>query len=185
MTAIGGRRGHVQGELLHEIDRDLASQPVLMPMYERYYNLIWKRLKRYEFRRRYIHGASTWYPYLFTPVAACVGRVYLGEPIIAPPEEIADLAEREFEGHGASVFEYVRGLRQAYAIPILRAEEYEPIRIGDLREPMGSFNPPRDYLRLGLNARLNAALEASMSGPPIRSINVETDHRQRHRWPSP
>jgi hypothetical protein len=27
-------------------------------------------------------------------------------------------------------------------------------------------------------------LEEAMTGPPIRSINIETDHKQRHRWPS-
>jgi len=184
MTATKKRRGDVQAELLHELDRDLAPQPVLMAVYARYFNLIWERKKRYEYRRRYIHGASTWYPYLFTPVAAVVGRVTLGEPIIASPAEIADVAEREFEGHGDSVFDYVQGLKQAYAIPILRAEEYEAVPIGALREPMGCFHPPKDYLRLALNSQLLATLEAAMSGPPLRSLDLEADHRQRHRWPS-
>ncbi len=183
MTATKKRRGDVQAELLHEIDRNSTPQPVLMAVYARYYDLIWERRKRYEYRRRYVHGASIWYAYLFAPVAAVVGRVVLGEPVVAPPEEIAAIAEREFEGNGESVYEYVRGFKQAYAIPILRAEEYEPLHLSDLREPMGSFHPPRDYLRLALNVRLMATLEAAMSGPPIRSIDVEADHKQRHHWP--
>jgi predicted transcriptional regulator len=179
------RRGDVQAELLHSIDRKLAPQPVFMAVFPRFYKLIWSGEKRYEYRRRYIDGASTWYPYLFTPVAGVVGRVSLGEPIIASPTEIADVAETEFEGHGDSVYQYVRGLRQAYAIPILRAEEHGPVPIGDLREVLGTFNPPKDYLRLLFNARLLTRLEDAMLGPPLRSIDVEAAHKQRHRWPNP
>ncbi|MGW4412982.1 hypothetical protein ACWEJ6_54110 [Nonomuraea sp. NPDC004702] len=124
-------------------------EPIMMTLYAEYYELMWQGLKTYEFRRRFLRDQPvTWWVYLNAPVSRLMAVIDLGPAIVGSPQEIAAIAERGNPGNGASVLEYVQDLEQAYAIPILRVREFEGLSETELRERLGSWQPPHGYLRL-------------------------------------
>jgi hypothetical protein len=62
------RKGAQQQDLFSEADAGLVPEPVLMGLHPEYYELIWRGLKRHEFRRRFVEGRpARWFVYLNTP----------------------------------------------------------------------------------------------------------------------
>lgn len=159
---------------LFDGDETPDSEPVLMALYEKYYELIWQGLKRHEFRRRFLSGRpTTWYVYL-TPVSRLAAVIDLGSAVEGSPEVVAGIAEQARPGNGASVLEYVRDLDKAYAIPILAVREYAGMTAQELRAELGTWHPPQGYLRLRNPANLNLLriCEKVTSGPATREMSV-------------
>lgn len=156
-------------------DDDAAQEPepVLMALNKQYYDLFWLGLKTHEFRKRFLEGRVVrWFVYLTAP-ASCLGPVIdLAPAVVAPPEQIAEIAERTRAGNGASVLDYVQGLERAFAIPALHIAEYPSLSIEELRAELGEFHPPQGYVRLAQHPRLMEICEKLSAGVPVRKMTV-------------
>lgn len=171
MRSVGDTDGSAREGLFSDVEP--LPEPVLMALHAEYYDLIWQGQKIHEFRKRFLRGAATrWFVYLNAPVSRLAAVIDLGPAVVDIPDRIAEIAERTREGNGASVFEYVKDLAKAFAIPILAVREYPGLSAADLREALGSFHPPQGYLRLNNNAELLALAEKMAAETPIREMTV-------------
>lgn len=153
----------------------VEPEPILMTLHAEYYDLMWRGLKRHEFRRRFLAGRPVmWWVYLNAPVSRLCSIVDLGPAIVGSPQEVAEIAEHVRPGNGAGVLEYVRDLEQAYAIPILRVREYEGLSAEELRAQLGSWHPPQGYMLLRNPGNLDIwrLCEKIAGGEPIRQMTV-------------
>ncbi|WP_199823903.1 hypothetical protein [Streptomyces sp. NBRC 109706] len=150
-----------------------SSEPVLMSLNPEYYDLMWRGLKRHEFRRRYLSGRpTTWYVYLTTPASRLAAVIDLGTAIEDTPERIAALAEEVREGNGASVYAYLDGLERGFAMPIRRAREYEGFSADELRDLLGSFHPPQGYTLIGRHPQWQAVCDKLTAQPTARGTTL-------------
>jgi predicted transcriptional regulator len=167
MGTIGDTEGSVQEGLFADVGS--APEPILMALHAEYYDLIWNGEKIHEFRKRFLKGTpARWFVYLNAPVSRLAAVIDLAPAVVDVPERIAEIAERTRRGNGASVFDYVRGLEEAFAIPILAVREYAGLTLADLRAELGAFHPPQGYLRLNNNPELLALVEKMATDVPIR-----------------
>lgn len=167
----GDADGSVQEGLFGVVEP--SPEPVLMALHAEYYDLIWRGEKIHEFRRRFLKGTPVrWFAYLNAPVSRLAAVIDLGPAVVDTPERIAEIAERTRKGNGTSVFDYVKDLEEAFAIPILAVREYPGLSVADLREELGGFHPPQGYLRLNNHSALLALAEKIAADPPIREKTV-------------
>ena len=149
LVADGGDMSARQDELFGAEEWALSPEPVMMALDARYYELIWKRQKTHEFRRRFLEARpARWFVYLNAPVSRLAAVIDLGPSLVGAPEQIAAIAERARPGNGASVLEYTKDLKRAFALPILHVAEYPGMSAADLRAQLGQFHPPQGYIRL-------------------------------------
>lgn len=149
-------------------------EPVVMALHRRYYDLIWQGQKHHEFRRRFLVDTPTrWFVWFNAPVSTLSAVIDLGPAIVAPPEQVAEIAEQTRRGNGASVLEYVRDLEQAFAIPILRVREYQGLSGEELRAELGAWHPPQGYIRLNQHRALKALCDKLLADTPTREMLVE------------
>jgi len=167
------RNGNVQQDLFSLTDADQAvPEPVLMSLNPAYYELIWSGEKHFEYRRRYLHGPTEWFAWLTKPTSRLGSVIELGTPVIGPPAEIAELAERSRPGNGESVFEYTQDLPVAYAVPIVRVREVAGPNLRELRARLGRFSPPQNYVRLRHNPALLGLCRELLTLPVTRQMTV-------------
>ncbi|GAA0979434.1 hypothetical protein GCM10009555_044130 [Acrocarpospora macrocephala] len=172
VMGIGGVAPQQEG-LFGDAGSGDVPEPVLMALHAEYYELIWRGLKRHEFRRRFLEGRSTrWFVYLNAPVSRLAAVIDLGPAVVDAPQQIAAIAEQARTGNGASVLEYVQDLERAFAIPILHVAEYPGLSAAELRDELGAFHPPQGYVRLNQHPRLLAICEKVSAETPIRRMSV-------------
>jgi hypothetical protein len=101
----GGKgAGRLQEELFAAAACRASAEPVLMALRPEFYELIWRGLKRHEFRRRFVEGRPVrWFVYLNAPVSRLAAVIGLGPAVVDVPERIAAIAEAARPGNGASV----------------------------------------------------------------------------------
>jgi len=164
----------VQDDLFGAAEVDLPVKRVLMSLNPEYYDLIWQRLKRHEFRRRYLTGQpTTWFVYLTAPVSRLAAVIDLDTAIVASPARVADIAEQAREGNGASVFEYLKDLDNGFALPIRRVREFPGFAAGELTELLGKFHPPQGYTLIDNHPSLAAVCDKLIASDPERELVVE------------
>lgn len=168
------RRDCVQPEILADSDAIHAHQPILMGIHLRYYKLIWGGTKKYEYRRRFIHGSSRWYTYVLSPAARLYAIATLDTPIVAPPLDIADVAEESDPGSGESVWRYMRGLRYGYAIPILSVVEYPGLARRQIADGSRVLRSREGYVRLAYNPTLLKTVSLDLFQQPTRAYDLES-----------
>jgi predicted transcriptional regulator len=150
-----------------------SVERVLMSLNPVYYNLIWDGLKRHEFRRRYLTGQPTqWFVYLTAPISRLTAVIDLDEPIVDTPRHIADLAEQARGGNGATVFDYLKDLKQGFAMPITTVREHDGFNVEQLVDRLGSFHPPQGYTLVNRNPALAALCDDLVFGPVMREMTV-------------
>lgn len=147
---------------------------LLLSLRPPYYYQMKAGTKRYEYRRRFVAQPCTTFLYLGTtprdPLSGSIpARVELGQPIIDHPERIAELAESQNPGSGASILKYMAGLDRGYAIPIGELTDIVPVRIEELRRLSSAFRPPQSYLVVNNFPKLLGLLLAG-SPAPTRTI---------------
>lgn len=153
---------------------------VLMSLNPAYYELIWRGLKRHEFRRRYLAGRpTTWFVYLTAPASKLAAVIDLGPAVVDTPRRIADLAEQARAGNGNSVHEYLKDLTQGFAIPITKVREYPGFTVDELTGMLGSFHPPQGYTLVDRHPALARVCDKLTSADPVRELVV------RHPTPVP
>jgi predicted transcriptional regulator len=151
----------------------LDAEPVLMALKPEFYELIWRGLKRHEFRRRFVEGRRVrWFVYLNAPVSRLAAVIDLRPAIVDSPVRVAAIAEAARPGNGTSVLEYVRDLDRAFAIPILNVTEYPGLPFAELQAELGAFHPPQGYVRLVKHPQLLAACEKMAADAPVRPLRV-------------
>jgi predicted transcriptional regulator len=172
-VTVGKEAGQLQDGLFSAAAYQGSAEPVLMALNPEFYELIWRGLKRHEFRRRFLEGRLVrWFVYLNAPVSRLAAVIDLGLAIVDVPERVAAIAEAARPGNGASVLEYVRDLDRAFAIPILGVTEYPGVPLGDLRAELGTFHPPQGYVRLAQHGPLLAVCEKMAADAPVRRMKV-------------
>ncbi len=169
----GKGAGQLQQGLFASAECQVSAEPVLMALKPEFYELIWRGLKRHEFRRRFVEGRRVrWFVYLNAPVSRLAAVIDLGPAVVDVPERIAAIAEAARPGNGASVLEYVRDLDRAFAIPIVGVAEYPGLPVADLQAELGIFHPPQGYVRLARHRLLLAVCEKMAADAPVRTLKV-------------
>jgi len=164
----------VQDDLFGTADLDLPVERVLMSLNPEYYELIWQRLKRHEFRRRYLAGRPTrWFVYLTTPVSKLAAVIDLDTAIVDTPQRIAEIAERARVGNGESVYAYLKDLQRGFAIPIMKVREYPGFTAEDLTGLLGSFHSPQGYTLVDRNPTLASVCDKLTSADVVRELVVQ------------
>jgi predicted transcriptional regulator len=164
----------VQDDLFGTAEVDLPVERVLMSLNPEYYELIWQRLKRHEFRRRYLAGRpTTWFVYLTAPVSTLAAVIDLDEAVVASPTRIAEIAEQARVGNGESVFEYLKDLENGFALPIKKVREFPGFTAEELTGMLGTFHPPQGYTLVDKNPTLAGVCDKLMSAEPVRELVVE------------
>ncbi|QIZ37238.1 hypothetical protein [Saccharopolyspora sp. ASAGF58] len=164
----------MQDGLFDTADATLTPERVLMSLNPEYYKLIWQRLKRHEFRRRFLQGRpTTWYVYLTTPLSTLAAVIDLDEAIVDTPRSIADLAEQARVGNGASVFEYLQDLKRGFALPIKNVREYAGFTADELADMLGGFHPPQGYILIDKHPTWAGVCDKLISTDVVRELVVE------------
>lgn len=134
--------------------------PIMLSLQPQYMQEIREGTKCYEYRRKYRKERTRAFIYENAPVGAVTAVLELDEPIVAPPSEIARIADGVRRGHGASVLEYMRGLDVGFVVPIRAWEDIEPVGQQALRSVHPQFVPPQSYVLLDRY-------------PPVRDLVME------------
>jgi predicted transcriptional regulator len=118
-----------------------------------YYYQMKAGTKKYEYRRRFVRRPSITFLYLGTspsdPLTSTIpAYVRFDTPIIDHPSKIGDIAESQKPGSSKSILEYMSGLTEGFAIPVLDVEDIEMVRLGELRHHFPHFVPPQSYIVL-------------------------------------
>jgi predicted transcriptional regulator len=163
----------VQDDLFGTVEFDHPIERVLMSLNPAYYELIWQRHKRHEFRRRYRAGSpTTWFVYLTTPVSKLAAVIDLDQAIVVSPQRIAHLAEQAHAGNGESVYEYLKDLQRGFALPIKRVREFPGFTAEYLTGMLGSFHPPQGYTLVDKNPALAEVCDRLISSEVVRELVV-------------
>lgn len=161
-------------DLFAAADVPLPPERVLMSLNPQYYDLIWQRLKRHEFRRRFLQGRPvTWLVYLTAPVSKLAAVIDLDEAIVDTPQRIADLAEQANPGNGTSVFGYLKDLERGFALPIKKVREYGGFTADELADMLGGFHPPQGYTLIDKHPTLAGVCDKLISTNVTRELVVE------------
>ena len=164
----------MQDELFGAADLDLPVERVLMSLNPEYYELIWQRVKRHEFRRRYLAGRpTTWLVYLTAPVSTLAAVIDLDTAIVDNPHRIAAIAEQDRVGNGESVYKYLKDLENGFAIPIMKVREYAGFTAEDLAGMLGSFHPPQGYTLVDRHPALANVCDTLVSGDMVRELVLQ------------
>lgn len=165
----------MQDDLFRAASLDLPArgERVLMSLNPEYYELIWRGLKRHEFRRRYLADRpTTWFVYLTAPVSTLAAVIDLDPAIVDVPRRIADIAEQARVGNGESVHAYLKDLERGFAIPIKRVREYPGYTAKELAGMLGSFHPPQGYTLIDRHPALASVCGKLTSAQPVRELAV-------------
>ncbi|SHG79640.1 hypothetical protein [Streptoalloteichus hindustanus] len=166
----------MQDDLFGAADLDLPveRERVLMSLNPEYYELIWQRLKRHEFRRRYLADRpTTWFVYLTAPVSKLAAVIDLAPAVVDTPRRIADIAEQAHVGNGKSVYEYLKDLERGFAIPIRQVREYPGFTAEELTGILGSFHPPQGYTLVDRNPALVGVCTKLTSVDVVRELIIQ------------
>ncbi|MDB4897787.1 MAG: family N-acetyltransferase [Firmicutes bacterium] len=104
--------------------------------------------KQYEYRRRFANRPTAAFLYVSSPVKAVCGFVEFGQPIVGSPRAIGEVAEGERPGSGAMIEQFMAGVRQGYAIPVLSFRETPAVSLDALRHAFAPFAAPQSYIIL-------------------------------------
>lgn len=164
----------MQDDLFGTAEFDLPVERVLMSLNPEYYELIWQRLKRHEFRRRYLADRpTTWFVYLTAPVSTLAAVIDLDEAVVASPTRIAEIAEQARAGNGQSVFDYLKDLENGFALPIKKVREFPGFTAEELTGMLGTFHPPQGYTLVDKNPALASVCDKLTLTDPVRELVVE------------
>lgn len=148
---------------------DRGPLRVLMSLYSEYYSLLWRGLKRHEFRRRYVRRrATSWYVYLNPPESRLAAVIELGTAIVDSPGALADLANRDGPGTGNAVLKYLADCDHGLAMPIRSVSEYEGLSARELANMVGDFHPPRGYTLIDQHADWARACDRLTASQVVR-----------------
>lgn len=152
----------------------LPVERVLMSLNPEYYELIWQRLKRHEFRRRYLIGRpTTWFVYLTAPVSKLAAVIDLDEAIVDTPARIGEIAEQARVGNGESVYAYLKDIERGFALPIKQVREYAGFTAEDLTGMLGSFHPPQGYTLVDRHPALANVCDKLVGSQVVRELVVQ------------
>ena len=129
-------------------------EPLLISLKKKWLDAIISGQKRHEFRRAFFQRPSCAFVYVVAPHSVISHVVWLGEPIVAPPSQIAAIAERERPGGGRSILEYLGNRQVGFAIPVIGVDSIKPLMLSEIRSHFPSFMPPQHYVRLSRHPRL-------------------------------
>jgi predicted transcriptional regulator len=139
-----------------------------------YYELIWARAKRHEFRRRFLTGTPvSWLVFLTAPASALAAVIDLQPAIVDEPCRIAALADQARPGNGASVYAYLRDVPRGYAMPITRVREYPAHPLHVLRVQIPDFPQPRGHTVIEDHSPLAAVYDTFTANPPLREMTIQ------------
>ena len=135
------------------------SKCVLMSLREEYYNAMLEGRKHFEYRTRYLKGASEAYIYISKTKKSIVAKIKFGEPIIGDANTIALIAEQEEPGSYNGMMEYLYN-NIGYAIPVEEIVPIEEVSLNELQQQFPNFVVPQSYYILDKKPELLSFLES-------------------------
>jgi len=137
---------------------------LLMSIEKKYFDLMLKGKKKYEFRRKFINTLCNAFIYIPSPISEIQGFVEFGKPIIGRPEKINQIAlsQNINTGEDSDILEYMNGIDIGYAIPVNKSRKLKkPVTLAFLRKHY-SFTAPQSYIILDRKPRLLNYLLSSL-----------------------
>lgn len=135
---------------IFEIDKPC----LLMSLKQQYHSMIENGLKRYEYRRKFVDFPVNAYIYISYPVMKIMSYIEFGRPIIGSPKSIAKIAENDELGSGSRILNYLCGLKEGYAIPIIKFTRIKEVSLEEIRKVIPNFMPPQSYMYMSKKIRL-------------------------------
>ena len=125
---------------------------IMISLKPEYIQMILRGEKKYEYRRGILYKeACHALIYSSSPQMSLFFYAKLGEPVIAPREEISQLRESEGGCSYEEMMAYLEGAKQCSATPILEYKKFKEIDLYELRQLKEGFHPPQrvTYLKEG------------------------------------
>lgn len=133
-------------------------EPVVISLKKRWIDEMVRGTKRHEFRRVFPRVATCAFVYVVAPVGAVSHVVWFGAPVEGPPQQIAEIGERERPGGGDSLLEYFGSRNTVFAAPVEAMSSVDPLTLAMIRQEVPRFMPPQSYLCLRNHPELMAIL---------------------------
>ncbi|MCQ4088370.1 GNAT family N-acetyltransferase [Saccharibacillus sp. JS10] len=149
------------GEVGTSITMVTGEPPIILSLRPAPYQALSEGSKKHEFRRRFPDAPTEAFLYLSAPVSSVVAYAKFGKPIIATPEQLAELAENDEAGTYAGTLEYFKGATKGYALPLLELQPIKPMPLTVLRDQYG-FRPPLSYRRVEQDSELERELRSRL-----------------------
>lgn len=136
-----------------ELDILQEKRVIILSLQPEPYDKIVKGVKKYEFRRRFLSKPVYAFIYVSSPIKAIKGFIEFGQPIWDEVEKIGEIAEMDGSGTKDGIKEYMNGLEQGCAIPIISVRQIEGMPLSDLRTRY-KFTAPQSYINIESNPLL-------------------------------
>ena len=150
---------------------DKDEEYLLISLKKEYYDMIKDGSKKYEYRRNFRRYPTTAFVYLTSPDKVVPGFIKFGHPIIGTPKKISRFAENQRTGHGRAVFEYLKGAKESFAIPINSLFEFnEPIHFDNMKKIDPAIAAPQSFIIMNTRAAL---LKFLLEKPFFNSVKNE------------
>lgn len=119
---------------------------LIISIEKKYFDLMLKHKKKYEFSRKFINGPCSAFIYIPSPVSEIQGYIEFGSPIIESTNRINEIALSQGLDVDSDILEYMKGLKKGYAIPVLTIKKLrKPVSLELLRKKY-SFSAPQSYI---------------------------------------
>lgn len=119
---------------------------LIISIEKKYFDLMLKGLKKYEFRRKFINEPCNAFIYVPNPFGEIQGYIEFESPIIDIPENINKIALSQNLEEDSDILEYMEGLEKGYAIPVKNVKLLSsPVQLNYLREHF-DFTAPQSYV---------------------------------------
>ncbi len=119
---------------------------ILMSISEGPFEAIIDRRKGHEFRRRfYISEPCQVVFYVSSPVSAICGVGVFDKPIKGNIDDLIKIIRTHDFSSEESLRNYMNGLNEGYALPVLKSKRINPISLYELRKEIHGFAPPQSY----------------------------------------
>lgn len=119
---------------------------LILSIEKKYFDLMLKGLKKYEFRRKIINDPCNAFIYIPNPYKEIQGYIEFDSPIVDTPENINQIALSQGLEEDSDILEYMEGLEKGYAIPVKEIKLLKsPVKLSYLREHF-DFTAPQSYV---------------------------------------
>lgn len=125
---------------------------ILMSIHKRPFEAIIEGKKKHEFRRRfYINEAFQVVFYVSSPISAICGIGIFDKPYKGSIEDLVKIIKTHSFSSEESLRNYMKGLDEGYALPVINSRRIRPITLNELRKEIPGFTPPQSYCSFDTN----------------------------------
>jgi len=122
---------------------------ILMSIRDGPFEAIMDGRKKHEFRRKfYIDEPCQVVFYVSSPKSAILGVGLFDKPIKGSIEDLVRIIKAHSFSSEDSLRDYMKGLDEGYALPIIKSRMTAPIPLAELKKEIRGFAPPQSYYNI-------------------------------------